>query len=137
MKTDQLNIRISKELLDDLDIIARHERVTRNEWVRYNIAQYIKTAKEKIIENLEFGYVNGRKTAKEYADITGYHPSKELILERVSRHEANIALVKKIKHRKFARQALLENLLKKNSKRITHPYQDFAKKALLNNLLKK
>jgi len=76
--TTQFNMRISKSLLWDLDYIAEHRKVNRNDWLRYKIAEIISTEVMKIKEAAQREYAAGRISAQEYEKKMGFKPPKEL-----------------------------------------------------------
>jgi|GEM_PF-2112046 len=76
--TTQLNIRISKSLLWDLDYIAEHRKVSRNDWLRYMIADMISGEVLKIKEATQREYAAGRVSEEEFEKKMGFKPPKEL-----------------------------------------------------------
>jgi hypothetical protein len=76
--TTQFNIRISKSLLWDLDYIAEHRKVSRNDWLRYMIADMISTEVIRIKEVTQREYVAGRVSEDEFIKKMGFKPPKEL-----------------------------------------------------------
>ena len=77
-ETTQFNMRISKSLLWDLDYIAEHRKVNRNDWLRYKIADMISTEVMKIKESAQREYAAGRISEEEFEKRMGFKPPKEL-----------------------------------------------------------
>jgi hypothetical protein len=50
--TEQLNLRIPKELLEDLEQISKILKVNKSEWIKIKIGEIIHNEKSKIIEQL-------------------------------------------------------------------------------------
>jgi hypothetical protein len=77
--TTQFNMRISKSLVNDIERIAQSLNMNRNDWLRYEIAQVIKSEKEKLIKKVEWQFIGGRINAEEFAQQLGHKPSKQLL----------------------------------------------------------
>ncbi len=73
--TEQFNIRLSKALLYDLEFISQHLKISRNDWIRLNLAKIIISTKEEIIAKFEEKYVNGLLTDKEFKELVGFGPT--------------------------------------------------------------
>ncbi|MCK5282289.1 MAG: hypothetical protein KAK00_02675 [Nanoarchaeota archaeon] len=75
-ETEQFNIRLPKALLYDLEFISQHVKISRNDWIRLNLAKIIMDAKEEIIGKFEEKYVGGYLTDKEFKDFVGFNPTE-------------------------------------------------------------
>jgi hypothetical protein len=49
--TEQVNLRLPKELLADLEIVADILKVNKSEWIKIKLGEIIHSEKSKIIEN--------------------------------------------------------------------------------------
>ena len=76
--TTQFNIRIPKSLLWDLEYIAEHRRVQRNDWLRIKIAEMISKEVMKIKEEAQREYLAGRLSDEDFSKKMGFKPPKEL-----------------------------------------------------------
>lgn len=101
--TDQINFRLSKALLFDLDFIAEHTGMQRSDWIRLVLARAINEEKGRIIEEHERRFIAGRLTEDEFKSAIGVKPSagvrelreKRLHLDKVSK-ESLLQLVKEV-----------------------------------------
>lgn len=107
MDTDQFNLRLSLSLLFDLEFISRATGISKNEWVRYNLAKAIHKEKEDLLGKIELDFVTGRKTEQEYREIVCIPPREELRLQREAHHKKMVELTKNPASKKFAKKALL------------------------------
>ncbi|MBS3148831.1 hypothetical protein J4219_08180 [Candidatus Woesearchaeota archaeon] len=108
-ETEQFNIRLSMSLIKDLDFISRATQISKSEWVRYNVTELVKTAKDKLLSELEKSFIVGRKSAEEFRSVTNHAPSEELIARRNAYHKKMLDLVKDEANREFAKKALLKS----------------------------
>jgi hypothetical protein len=112
--TEQLNIRISKALIYDVEFISQHLKVNRNDWIKLNLAKLIMEAKEVIISEYEERYVNCFLTDEEFRKLTGFNPTQgmiELREKELRQKEQNEELMK-------ANFLKMAKKLKKASKKI-------------------
>ena len=75
-ETEQFNIRLPKALLYDLEFISQNIKISRNDWIRLNLAKTIMRAKEEIIEKFEQKYIGGYLTDKEFKEFAGFNPTE-------------------------------------------------------------
>ena len=59
MKTEQFNIRMPKDLVQDLDIISKLLKVNKSEWVKTKLAEEVHEEKNKLLMELSTLYANG------------------------------------------------------------------------------
>ena len=71
METAQLNLRISKKLLNDLDVVSREMGVMRSEWVKMKLAEDVNDAKNDLFIKLGSLYANDKITKKQLANLAG------------------------------------------------------------------
>lgn len=86
-ETEQLNIRLPKALLYDLEYISQNIKIGRNDWIRSNLAKIIMQAKEVIIGKFEEKFVEGYLTEKEFKSLAGFNPTdgmKQLKEKKIS-----------------------------------------------------
>jgi|SRR3989344_1293300 len=107
MNTDQFNLRLSLSLLFDLEFISRATGISKNEWVRYNLAKTIHKEKEDLLGRIELDFVTGRKTEQEYREIVCIPPREDLKIQREAHHQKMTKLLDNKSSKKFARKALL------------------------------
>ncbi|MFH1584490.1 MAG: AAA family ATPase [Actinomycetota bacterium] len=77
-ETTQFNMRIPKSLLWDLDYIAEHRKINRNDWLRLKIAEMISNEVIRIKEITQREYAAGRISEDDYIKKMGFKPPKEL-----------------------------------------------------------
>ena len=51
----QMNLRITKELADSLDLIAKHYSVDRSDWVKIKLAEVVEETRREIERKEWFG----------------------------------------------------------------------------------
>jgi hypothetical protein len=78
METIQVNLRLPKRLVYDLEFISQHLNVNKSEWLKVKIAEMISQERFKIIENFDERYVKGYISDKEYKEETGINPTETL-----------------------------------------------------------
>lgn len=59
METEQFNIRMPKDLVQDLDIISKLLKVNKSEWVKTKLAEEVHEEKNKLLMELSTLYSNG------------------------------------------------------------------------------
>ncbi|MFH1072674.1 MAG: hypothetical protein V1743_04560 [Nanoarchaeota archaeon] len=88
METIQLNIRIAKELMFDLEFISQSYHLNKAEWLKVKMAEMIRQAKNDIIISTEQAYAEGKIDRKEFEKVLRYPPSEFLeIRKRELLHE--------------------------------------------------
>ena len=82
----QVNIRLSKKLIEDIDYITQSLKVNRNDWLKVKLAELISreigNAKSSVIEQAENKFVCGKITEQEFLQRKGFKPTRELIEQR-------------------------------------------------------
>ncbi len=71
METEQFNIRMSKELLYDLETISRLLKVGKTEWVKARLAKEIHDEKSKLLLELSTLYASGMVSKKDLEELVG------------------------------------------------------------------
>ena len=97
----------SKEILQDMEFIAKHEKIKLSEWIghiNYNFNVYIQIEKNKIIKEIEGKWMLDKITSEEFKRITGKYPSKTL------RREKELWKKYREQYKDNARDALLMNI---------------------------
>ena len=82
MDTEQLNFRISKDLLKDIEEIARVLKVSKTEWIKVKLAELVAKEQFSVYRNVEDEYFMGRINNKQYADKLGFKPPQDVIKAR-------------------------------------------------------
>lgn len=108
MDTDQLNIRLSKSIIFDLEFVSRAMGISKTDWVRYNLAETLQKDKERFLFQLEVDFINGRKSAAEFKEIAGFLPNASLQARREQQSKKSVELVQNSEHTQFAKKALLD-----------------------------
>jgi len=87
-ETTQFNIRLAKSLLYDMEYVAQHYKISRTDWLKYRIADFVKEEKARIINNFEARFISGMTTEEEFKKQTGIKPTDEMKKLRASVNEA-------------------------------------------------
>lgn len=120
--TEQLNIRLPKALLYDLEFISQHIKISRNDWIRLNLAKFIMDTKEEIISKFEDKYVNGFLTDKEFKELVGFSPSDGM---------------KELREKTLMHKEEGERKLKEYVKKLADDLKDESKKIYFDKNMKK
>ena len=107
--TEQFNLRLSKELVKDLDFISSRLRIQKTELVRHIIAKHVEESKEKLLGNLKREFLLGLINEFKFEELTGSAPDKELLKTRDDILSQVNSAVKKNKYESSAKNALLNN----------------------------
>lgn len=76
--TAQLNIRLAKSLLYDMEFVAQHYKISKAEWLKYKIANLVKQEREEIIQDIERRFIGGMISEQEFKSSTGINPTEEM-----------------------------------------------------------
>ncbi len=71
METEQLNIRVPKELVADLEVISKLLKVNKSEWVKTKMAEEAHKEKNRLLLELSKLYANGLISKKSIEKIVG------------------------------------------------------------------
>ncbi|HLD56694.1 MAG TPA: hypothetical protein VJA47_00200 [archaeon] len=71
MGTEQVNIRLPSELVDDLDTISKLLKVNKSDWIRTKLAEDVYQEKTRLLMELGTLYVKGIVTKKDVQGIVG------------------------------------------------------------------
>jgi len=71
MQTEQLNIRLSTDLVNDLDVVSRLLKVNKSEWIKTKLAEEVQEEKTRLLMELGNLYVKGMVTKKEVVSLVG------------------------------------------------------------------
>ena len=52
MTTEQFNIRLPRELLDDVDLICKLLKVAKSDWIKLKLAETVRAEKNKLLSEL-------------------------------------------------------------------------------------
>ena len=78
MQTEQLNIRMSTELLHDLDIISSLLKVNKSEWIKTKLAEEVHEEKNKLLMELSTLYASGMINKKKVEQLVGKDIADEM-----------------------------------------------------------
>lgn len=101
-ETTQVNIRLPKSLLKDLDIIAANMRINRNEWLKVAISNSIFEEKRKIVYDLENRFILGRISEEDYYKSTGQKAVEAL--KELRAREEKFGISGKLSVRRFLQE---------------------------------
>lgn len=71
MQTEQLNLRVSEELMQDLDVVSNLLKVNRSEWVKTKLADEVLKEKNRLLMELSTLYSKGMITKKNVEELVG------------------------------------------------------------------
>ena len=78
METEQFNIRMPKELVQDLDIISKLLKVNKSEWVKTKLAEEVNEEKNKLLMELSTLYANGMISKEKIEKLVGKDIADEM-----------------------------------------------------------
>jgi hypothetical protein len=78
METEQFNIRMSKDLIQDLDIISNLLKVNKSEWVKTKLAEEVHEEKNKLLMELSTLYANGMISKTKIEQLVGKDIADEM-----------------------------------------------------------
>ena len=78
METEQFNVRLSRDLLHDLDVISSLLKVNKAEWVKTKLAEEVHEEKIKLLMELSTLYANGMVGKKEVEKLVGKDIADEM-----------------------------------------------------------
>lgn len=78
METEQFNIRMSKELLHDLDIISNLLKVNKSEWIKTKLAENVNEEKNRLLMELSTLYAKGMISKKKVEQLVGKEIADEM-----------------------------------------------------------
>ena len=78
METEQFNIRLPKDLLEDLDVISNLLKVNKSEWVKMKLAEEVHEEKNKLLMELSTSYANGIISKREVEALVGKDIADEM-----------------------------------------------------------
>ena len=78
METEQFNIRMPKELVQDLDMISKLLKVNKSEWVKTKLAEEVHEEKNKLLMELSTLYAKGMIDKKKAEQLVGKDIADEM-----------------------------------------------------------
>ncbi len=78
MITEQLNVRLSQDLVNDLDVVSGLLKVNRSEWVKTKLAEEIHKEKSRLLMELSILYAKGMITKQNVEQLVGKEIAKEM-----------------------------------------------------------
>lgn len=78
METEQFNIRMPKDLVQDLDIISKLLKVNKSEWVKTKLAEEVHEEKNKLLIELSTLYANGMINKEKIEKMVGKDIADEM-----------------------------------------------------------
>ena len=78
METEQFNIRMPKDLVQDLDIISKVLKVNKSEWVKTKLAEEVHEEKNKLLMELSTLYANGMIGKEKIEKLVGKEVADEM-----------------------------------------------------------
>ncbi len=78
METEQFNIRMPKELVQDLDVISRLLKVNKSEWVKTKLAEEVHEEKKKLLMELGASFASGFISRQELEKAVGKQVADEM-----------------------------------------------------------
>src|SRR3989344_8269347 len=78
MQTEQMNIRLSQDLVQDLDVVSGLLKVNRSEWVKTKLAEEVHKEKNKLLMELSTLYAKGMIGKKKVEQLVGKDIADEM-----------------------------------------------------------
>ena len=104
MQTEQFNIRMPKDLVQDLDIISKLLKVNKSEWVKTKLAEEVHEEKNKLLMELSTLYANGMISKRKIEQLVGKDIADEM---EFIKHKAIESAKKGIEYgRKFRKKGV-------------------------------
>ena len=78
MQTEQLNVRTSKELVHDIDIVSGILKISRSEWIKTKLAEEAQREKSRLLMELSTLYAKGMITKQNVEELVGKEIADEM-----------------------------------------------------------
>jgi metal-responsive CopG/Arc/MetJ family transcriptional regulator len=78
METEQFNIRMPKDLVQDLDVISKLLKVNKSDWVKTKLAEEVHEEKNKLLMELSTLYANGMMSKDKIEQLVGKQIADEM-----------------------------------------------------------
>ena len=78
MPTEQMNIRLSQDLVQDLEVVSGLLKVNRSEWVKTKLAEEIHREKNRLLMELSTLYAKGMITKQKVEELVGTEIAEEM-----------------------------------------------------------
>ncbi|MFH1637924.1 MAG: hypothetical protein ABIB71_05855 [Candidatus Woesearchaeota archaeon] len=78
MLTEQLNIRLSQELIQDLDLVSCLLKVNKSEWIKTRLAEEVHKEKNRLLLELSTLYAKGMITRKQVKELVGEDVARQM-----------------------------------------------------------
>lgn len=78
MQTEQMNIRLSQDLLGDLEVVSGLLKVNRSEWVKTKLAEEIHKEKNRLLMELSTLYAKGMISKQNVEELVGKEIADEM-----------------------------------------------------------
>lgn len=78
METEQLNVRLPTDLLQDLNIVSRLLKINKSEWIKTKLAEEVHEEKNRLLMELSSLYVKGMITKKEVESLVGKQIAEQM-----------------------------------------------------------
>jgi len=89
METEQLNLRVSEELINDLNVISGLLKVNRSEWVKTKLAEEVNKEKNRLLMELSTLYSKGMIKKKDIEELIGKEIAEEMEFIKQTTLESN------------------------------------------------
>ena len=81
METEQFNIRMPKDLVQDLDIISKLLKVNKSEWVKTKLAEEVHDEKNKLLMELSTLFASGMISKEKIEKMGGTGIADEVCIK--------------------------------------------------------
>ena len=71
METQQVNVRLPTNLLEDLSVVSKLLKVNKSEWIKTKLAEEVYKEKSRLLMELSNLYSKGMITKKEVQSLVG------------------------------------------------------------------
>lgn len=78
METEQLNLRVSQELINDLNLVSGLLKINRSEWIKTKLAEEAHREKNRLLMELSTLYAKGMITKQNVEELVGKEIADEM-----------------------------------------------------------
>ena len=107
-ETVQVNFRWPKELVDDLEFVAKNLKVQKGDWVRMTLSSVLSEKRNNLENHIIRRFTRGYISEDEYFEKMGKSPGKQLFDMRQANVAADVANMEN--NRKASKRFLLESI---------------------------
>lgn len=78
METEQLNVRLSQDLINDIDVVTGLLKINRSEWIKTKLAEEAQREKNRLLMELSTLYAKGMIKKSDMEKLVGKEIADEM-----------------------------------------------------------